>query len=497
MSSTVAAGPRERAIALAQQDLGLLVDGQITSSVSGATMPVTDPSTGADIATVARATADDVAVVVKAAQAALDGPLRLSTPRDRERWLRKLAELVDQNRDELALLESLDSGKPLAASQTVDLPLSIDNLDYYAGWPTKIYGDTIPANATDMLIYTRNEPVGVTAQIIPWNFPLFDATGRIGMAVAAGAPLILKPAEDTPLTALYLAKLVQEAGIPPGVVNIVPGYGSDVGQALVEHPGVAAVGFTGSTAVGKRIAAAAAPHLKQVSLELGGKSPNVLFADCDLPAAIDAAFSGIFLNAGQVCSAGSRLLVHTDIYDDVVQELSNRARALTVGGAFSDAPEMGPVVSRKQFGTVRDYIGIAAADGSITAGGLELPAGTEEGGFFVAPTIAADLPTTSRVVTEEIFGPVLAVERFTTFDEALTRANASDFGLAASVWSQNGSTATRFANGLKTGTVWVNCFHMYDMAVPWGGVKGSGGGRERGKESLSHLLKPKVVWNAL
>ncbi|MFD1107678.1 aldehyde dehydrogenase family protein [Sphingobium olei] len=306
--------------------------------------------------------------------------------------------------------------------------------------------------------------------------------------------IVLKPAEVTPMTAMYLGRLILEAGIPKGVVNIVPGYGAAAGKALVEHPDVHLVSFTGSTAVGREIGASASRNLKHVSLELGGKSPIVLFDDCDLEPAIDAALSGIFLNTGQVCSAASRLLVQDGIYDKVVAGLSERARKMKVGRAFEAGTEMGPVVSRKQYDTVSSFLELGRKDGEITAGGV---AHDPSGGYLIEPTIVAGLNGDSRLVQEEIFGPVLAVERFSDFEDGLRKANAGRYGLAASVWTNNGSTAQRFVHGIASGTVWVNCYHMYDIAVPWGGVKDSGIGRERSFDGIANLLSKKTVWSAI
>ena len=487
---------RDRAIALANSELGLLINGRIKASAELLDIDVVDPSTGEIVVTVPRAGKVDINEAVRAAKSALDGPFGRASARDRENMLRRVTDLVERHREELALLEALDAGKPIGLTRAVDIPLSIDNLTYYAGWPTKIYGETIPAGGPDMLVYTRNEPVGVNAQIIPWNFPLFDATGRIAMSIAAGCPIVLKASEVTPLSAMYLGKLIQEADIPPGVVNIVPGYGQEAGRALTAHPDVAVIGFTGSTSVGREIGEHGARTLKRVSLELGGKSPTVLFDDCDMEAAVKSAVGGIFFNTGQVCSAGSRLLVHTKIYDEVVRRLSQYAREMKVGRAFADGVEMGPVISATQYDKVRSFIATGIKEGGVASGGLDRPAGTTEGGFFIAPTILSDLPEDAQAVREEIFGPVLVVERFNDFEDGLTKANAGRYGLASSVWSRNGATCTRFAHGLKAGTVWVNCYHMYDIAVPWGGVKESGIGRERGAASLAHLLEKKVVWSA-
>ncbi|UUX94045.1 aldehyde dehydrogenase family protein [Aquabacterium sp. J223] len=486
--------PLERALELARSPFGLLIGGQIVPSLDGLTLPVIDPSTGAEVTQVPGASARDIDAAVRSAKAALKGDWRRAAPRERERLLRRLAVLVDRHREELALLEALDTGKPLGLARMVDVTIAVESLDYYAGWPTKLTGRTLPVGVPDMLTYTRPEPAGVNAQIIPWNFPIFDAAMRIGMSLAAGCPLVLKVAETTPLSALYLARLVQEADLPPGVINIVPGHGHDAGRALVEHPDVAVIGFTGSTATGREIGALASRQLKRVSLELGGKTPNVLFDDADLEQALPNAVGAIFFNAGQVCGAGSRLLVHEKIHDAVLEKMSAIANGFKVGSAFAEGMDMGPLVSQAQYDKVRGYIRSGANQGRLAAGGLERPAAAGEGGFFVAPTVLADLPADSRVIGEEIFGPVLAVERFRDLDDALAKANAGPYGLAASVWTADGRTATRFADGIRSGTVWINCFHQYDIGVPWGGVKASGTGRERGAASFEHLLDTKVVW---
>jgi acyl-CoA reductase-like NAD-dependent aldehyde dehydrogenase len=496
-STASTSSERARALDLVNSGLGLFINGRVTKSTEGLEMSAVDPSTGLEIAQIPRAGKADIDLAVKSAKASLAGAYGRASAKDREAMLRRIGALLERDAEKLALIEAVDAGKPIGMTRAVDIPLSLDNFNYYAGWPTKIYGETIPAGGPDMLVYTRNEPAGVSAQIIPWNFPLFDATGRIAMSLAAGCPIVLKVAEVTPLSAMYLGKLLEEADLPAGAVNIVPGYGHEAGRALVDHPDVAVIGFTGSTNVGREIGASAGRALKRVSLELGGKSPTVLFDDCDLDAAVASAVTGIFLNSGQVCSAGSRLLVQEKIYDEVVLRLSTLAKAMKVGGAFDEGVEMGPVVSAAQYDKVRSYITAGAAEGKVASGGLDRPGAKDSQGFFVAPTVFADLPANSRVINEEIFGPVLAVEKFKTFDDALRLANGGPYGLAASVWSRNGSTTTRFAHGLKAGTVWVNCYHMYDIAVPWGGVKDSGFGRERGAESLGHLLDKKVVWNAV
>ena len=467
------------------------------NSSSGKTFPVFDPSSGETVAHVAEGDREDIERAVTAARNAFeDGPWRKLTPSERGRIVWKLGELILENADELAELESVDNGKPMGVARVADIPLSADIFQYMAGWATKIEGTTIPisvpyAPGAKFHAYTLREPVGVVGQIIPWNFPLLMAAWKLGPALTTGNCVVLKPAEQTPLSALRLGELILEAGVPPGVVNIVPGQGETAGAALAAHSGVDKVAFTGSTEVGKLIVQAAAGNLKKVSLELGGKSPNILFNDVeDLDAAIGGAASAIFFNHGQCCCAGSRLYVERGVFDRVVEGLSEHARNIRLGSGLDAETEMGPLVSEEQLERVCGFLasGVEAGAETVTGG-----CRVGDKGYFVEPTVITKTSPQMKVVREEIFGPVVVAEPFDDIEELVPVANDSEYGLAAGIWTQDIKKAHLAAERLRAGTVWINCYNIFDAALPFGGYKQSGWGREMGHEVLELYTETKAV----
>jgi aldehyde dehydrogenase (NAD+) len=459
-------------------------------AASGRYFTTLDPATEQTLAQVAEGESADVNAAVAAARAALEGEWGHARPAERGHALLRLADLVRQNQEELIALESHDSGKPVSAIRRQDLPAALDTLTYYAGWADKIHGQVIPAR-TDALTYTVREPIGVVGAIVPWNFPLMISMWKVAPALACGCTVVLKPAELTPLTALRMGELALEAGFPSGVLNVVPGYGRTAGAALAEHPDVDKVTFTGSPAVGRQILRSAAGNLKRVTLELGGKSANIVFPDADLAAAAKAASAGIFFNSGQVCSAGSRILVHRDIHDEFVERLVARARALRIGDPRDAATAMGPLVSAGQMQRVLEYIEVGKREGATLATG-----GTRFGasGYFVNPTVFTGVEHGMRISQEEIFGPVASVIPFADEEEAIRLANGTSYRLAAGVWSADIGRVHRFAARLKAGTVWVNTFGPTDVRLPWGGARESGFGREHGEAALENFTEPKAVW---
>jgi len=468
----------------------LLIHGKRLPAVSGRSFETVNPATEQVIARVAEADVADIDIAVRSARSALEGAWGNMRAAERGHLMLKLADLIRQNQEELVELESLDSGKPVSAIRRQDLPAVLDTLTYYAGWADKINGQVIPARP-DALTYTVREPIGVVAAIVPWNFPLMIGMWKIAPALACGCTVVLKPAELTPLSALRIGELALEAGFPPGVLNVVPGFGKTAGAALVDHPDVDKVTFTGSPGVGRDILRGAAGNLKRVTLELGGKSANIILPDADIDAAVKAAGSGIFFNAGQVCSAGSRILAHETIHDEVVDRLAIRAKSIRLGDPKDPAITMGPVISATQMKRVLDYIEIGKQEGAQVAAG-----GTRHGnsGFFVEPTVFTGVEPAMRISQEEIFGPVAAVIRFKDDEEAIRVANGTKYGLAAGVWTADIGRGHRFVRRLKAGTVWVNTFGPTDIRLPWGGARDSGFGREHGESAIENFTEPKAVW---
>ncbi|GEO25947.1 aldehyde dehydrogenase [Alicyclobacillus acidoterrestris] len=469
----------------------LFIDGKFVPSASGKTFETVNPATGEVLAVVSEAEAEDINRAVAAARRAFDeGPWSTMSGAERGRLLYKLADLMEAHKEELAQIDTLDNGKPIRETTNADVPLAIEHFRYYAGWASKIVGQTIPVSG-NFFNYTRHEPVGVVGQIIPWNFPLLMAAWKMGAALAMGCTIVLKPAEQTPLSALYLASLVQEAGFPDGVVNVVPGFGETAGAPLVNHPQVNKVAFTGSTEVGKLIMRQAADSLKRVTLELGGKSPNIILPDADLSRAIPGALMGIMFNQGQVCCAGSRLFIQKKSYDNVVADLVSLAKNIRQGNGLEADTEMGPLVSDEQQNKVLGYIDSGLNDGAELLVGGQRPF---DRGYFVSPTIFANVQDDMAIAKEEIFGPVVAAMPFEDLDEVIRRANNSEYGLAAGLWTENVRSAHYVASKLKAGTVWVNCYNAFDAAAPFGGYKQSGIGREMGSYALNNYTEVKDVW---
>jgi phenylacetaldehyde dehydrogenase len=476
----------------------MLINGKWVDSASGKTFPTYNPATGEVLSNVAEGDREDIDRAVKAARAAFEkGPWSKISPSERGRMMWRLADLIEKHTEEFAQLESLDNGKPLKIARIADLPLAVDHFRYYAGWATKIEGNTIPmglARQGSYHAYTVREPVGVVGQIIPWNFPLLMAAWKLGPALATGCCVVLKPAEQTPLTALRLGELIAEAGFPDGVVNIVPGYGETAGAALAAHMDVDKIAFTGSTEVGKLIIHAAAGNLKKVSLELGGKSPNIVMDDADLETAIPGASMAIFFNQGQCCCAGSRLFVEKKIFDKVVDGISQAASKIRVRPGLDPDSDLGPLVSEEQLNRVCGYLESGIKEGAKATAG-----GSREGdkGYFVKPTVLVNTNDNMKVVKEEIFGPVVTATPFSDMNEIVSRANDTVYGLAAGVWTRDVKKAHAVASKLKAGTVWINCYNVFDAALPFGGYKQSGWGREMGHEVLKNYTEVKSVCSAL
>ncbi len=472
----------------------LLIDGQWRESQSGKTFATLDPCTEDVIIEVSEGDAADIDLAVKAARKAFDsGPWRKTDARDRGRMIYKLADLIEENIDDLAALETLDNGKPISESRHADLPLVIDCLRYYAGWADKIHGQTIPIRGKHFC-YTKREPVGVAGQIIPWNFPMLMTAWKWGPALAAGCTLVLKPAEQTPLTALRMGELALEAGFPAGVINIVPGYGETAGAALVSHKGVDKIAFTGEGRTAEIIMRNAADSMKRLTFELGGKSPNIVFADADLDAAVNGSMVGMFLNQGQCCCAGTRLFVQESAHDEVVAKLAAKAKARKLGDPFDPATEQGPQVDRAQFDKILSYVDKGKSEGAQCVAGGERHG---DKGFFIRPTIFADVRDDMAIAREEIFGPVLSVIKFKTIDEVIARANGTEYGLAAAVWTRDIGKAHAIADQVRAGTIWINCYDVFDAAAPFGGFKRSGLGRELGEKGLEAYTETKTVTIAL
>ncbi|HXR11137.1 MAG TPA: aldehyde dehydrogenase family protein [Gaiellaceae bacterium] len=487
---------QERVQAFISNPGKLLIDGEWVPAASGRTFDTINPATEEKLAEVAYGEKEDIDLAVRAARKAFayDSPWRRMSPSARGKLIWRIGDLIEQHVEELAMLESLDNGKPLGVARVADVPLAADLFHYMAGWPTKILGDTTPISAPgEYLSYTLREPVGVVGQIIPWNFPLLMAAWKLGPALATGCTVVLKPAEQTPLSALYLGELLLEAGLPGGVVNIVTGFG-DAGAALSGHDDVDKVAFTGSTEVGKLIVGAAAGNLKKVSLELGGKSPNVVFADADLDAAVIGAANGIFFNHGQCCNAGSRLYIQDAAFDDVVAGVAEQAKKITVGSGLDADTQMGPLISDEQFEKVLGYLqsGADAGAEAVVGGGR-----VGDRGYFVEPTVLTKTTGDMKVVREEIFGPVVCAIPFSDPEEIVPVANDTNYGLAAGVFTRDITKALRTAARLRAGTVWINTYHVFDAAQPFGGYKESGWGREMGHQVLENYLETKAVCVAL
>jgi len=473
----------------------LFIDGQWVDAESGKTFTTPNPATGQTLAEVAEGDKADIDKAVQAARRAYEGKWSKMSARDRGRLLYKLAQLIEENSKELAALETADNGKPIRESQYVDLPQVVENFEYFAGYATKIEGETIPVPG-QMFNYTLREPIGVCGQIIPWNFPLLMAAWKLAPALAAGNTIVLKPAEQTPVNAMELGRLIQEAGFPDGVVNIVPGYGETAGAALAAHPGIDKIAFTGSTEVGKIIARAAADNLTKVSLELGGKAPNIVFADADMEQAVNGAMMGIFFNQGQVCCAGSRLFLSEEIKDEFLDRFKEKAQKVRVGDPMDAATHMGPQVSEEQLNRIKGYVDIAREEGAqvLTGGCPPELEGDFQRGYFFQPTIFGDVKNQMRVAQEEIFGPVTSVITFTDEEDLVKQANETIYGLSAGIWTRDIVRAHRFARDIHAGTIWINTFNMFNAASPFGGFKQSGYGREMGKHALELYTQVKSVW---
>jgi phenylacetaldehyde dehydrogenase len=488
--------PDEGARQFAAAEHPMLIGADWVEAADGRTFEVYDPATGDVLGHVARGGSEDIDRAVKTARAAFDqGPWKDMTASERGKAIHRLGDLVLEHGDELATLEALDNGKPLGVARVADVPLAADLFHYMSGWATKNGGSTLSLNVPYMPgakfhAYTLHEPVGVVGQIIPWNFPLLMAAWKLGPALASGCTVVLKPAEQTPLSALKLGELILEAGIPPGVVNIVTGFGEETGAPLAAHDEVDKIAFTGSTEVGKMIVQAAAGNLKKVSLELGGKSPNVVFADADLAESIPGAANAIFFNHGQCCCAGSRLFAEESIFDEVVAGVAEHAKNIKVGSGLDPQTEMGPLVSTEQLDRVCGFLESGQAEGAETVvGGKRVG----DSGYFVEPTVLAGTNPSMKVEAEEIFGPVVTVKPFKDAEELMPSANESHYGLAAGVWTNDIKKAHRTAAELKAGTVWINCYNVFDAAMPFGGYKESGWGREMGAEALELYTEVKSV----
>jgi len=469
----------------------LFINGKWVDSVSGKTFDTLNPATEKVITSVAEGDSADIDLAVIAARAAFEnGPWEKTGARDRGRILLKIANLLEKHQDELALLDTLDNGKPITETTNADIPLAIDCFLYYAGWADKIHGETIPVRG-EFFNYTLRDPVGVVGQIIPWNFPLLMAAWKIAPALACGNTVVLKPAEQTPLTALRLGEICQEAGLPDGVLNIVTGYGPTAGAALAEHMDVNKIAFTGGSDTGRIIMQAASKNLKQITLELGGKSPNIVFADSDIDSAVSGAMTGIFFNQGEVCCAGSRLFLERSIHDEFVDKLSNKAANMRVGNPEDAGTQMGAQVSEEQFDKILGYIDTGKQEGAKLVTGGER---CGEKGYFIQPTVFDEVDNNMKIAREEIFGPVVSAITFDDVSEVVRQGNLSIYGLAAAVWTKDIKKAHRLARDLKAGTIWINTYNAFDAASPFGGFKQSGFGRELGVHALELYTQVKSVW---
>jgi aldehyde dehydrogenase (NAD+) len=487
--ASVMSSPAENKVRISATKI--LINNRWVPSVSGKTFATINPSTGEEICQIAEADSADVEIAVKAARKAFEhGAWRKMPASERGRLLNRLADLIEQNADELARLESVDNGKPFSIAKAVDVAATVGCFRYFAGWSDKIHGKTIPVDG-DYFCYTRHEPVGVVGQIIPWNFPMLMLAWKLAPALATGNTVIMKPAEQTPLSALRIGELIVEAGFPEGVVNMLPGYGPTAGAAIANHMDVDKVAFTGSTEVGHLIMRAAADsNLKRVTLELGGKSPNIVFADTDLDEAVEGAHFGLFFNHGQCCCAGSRVFVEEKIYDQFVEKSGVRAKNRTVGDPFDPKTEQGPQVDDAQFEKVLSYIDSGRSEGAkLVCGGERVG----DKGYFIQPTVFADVQDDMKIAKEEIFGPVMSIIPFKNVDEVVARANRTEYGLAAAVWTRDIKKAHSIADSVRAGTVWVNCYNVLDPRSPFGGFKQSGIGRELGEYGLQQYTEVKSV----
>jgi aldehyde dehydrogenase (NAD+) len=473
----------------------LFINGEFVDARSGQTFTTTNPATEEPLAEVAAGDAADVDAAVQAARAQMEAgsEWQRMKPRDRGKILWKIADMLVARAAEIGRIETLDNGKPIFESQFVDVPTAAECLYYFAGWSGKVSGETLPVQE-GAFTYTLREPVGVVGAITPWNFPLMLAVWKIAPALACGNVVVHKPASNTSLSILKFAQYARECGLPAGVLNIVPGRGSVVGNAMVDHPGIDAIAFTGSAEVGKGLMARAARTLKKVSLELGGKSPNIVFADADLEAASKGALNAIFYGKGEVCAAGSRLLVEETVHDDLLDRIRERASRMVAGDPLHPKTRLGAIVSREQMETVLRYIDEGKREGArLVAGGSRADIGTGKG-YFVQPTIFDDVEPTMKIAREEIFGPVLATLRFSDAEDAVRKGNETVYGLAAAVWTQDLRKAHQVARSIKAGTVWVNAYNLYDPALPFGGFKESGFGRDQGRDALDKYTQTKSVW---
>ena len=472
----------------------LFINNEWCDAASGNTLDVINPATAETLAAVQSAGEADVTRAVAAARTCFESDeWRGLTPRKRGEVLYRAGQLLVERRDDIAKLETLQNGKPLFESK-IDVAMTAETLKYYGGWADKLSGDVLPASTGD-LVYTTREPLGVVGAIVPWNFPLNLASWKVAPALAAGCTVVLKPAPETPLTALALAELLQDAGLPPGAFNIVAGDGPTTGAALVQHPDVDKIAFTGSTEVGKQVMRNAASTVKRVTLELGGKSPNIIFGDADLEAAVRGAINGIFYGKGEVCAAGSRLLVQQSVHDEVVEQLASRAAKMVPGDPFLKTTRLGAIVSKRQHDRVLSYVAAGKKEAELVAGGN---AGQVDGkGYFVEATVFDGAKPGMKIVDEEIFGPVLSVLSFDDDDEAVALANETRYGLAAGIWTSDIGRAFRAARAIRAGTVWVNTYNLYDPAAPFGGFKASGFGRDLGREALDGYTDTKTVWVGL
>lgn len=471
----------------------LFIANKWVDAADGGSFWVTDPSFGDPLVEVARGGEEDIARAVNAAAKAFEGRWRRLTAAERARLLWKLADLIEEHAQEFAEIESINTGKPISEAMLADVPLTIEHFRYYAGWVTKLTGETLPVSQPGRyLAYTRREPLGVVGAIVPWNFPLMIASWKLAPALAAGNTVVIKPSELTPLSLLRLGELIIEAGFPPGVINIVPGYGHEAGRALVRHPGVQKISFTGSTRVGREILVESAERFTRVTLELGGKSPNIVLPDANFDDVSGGAMMGIFFNQGEVCCAGSRLFVPRTHFDAVVESVSQRAAAMTQGAGLNPLTQMGPLISETHLNRVMEYIDSGRREGAslITGGVRNAAVGS---GFFVSPTVFVG-DDAQRITREEIFGPVLVALAYDDLDEVIRRANDTPYGLAAAVWTEDVRRGIQVAERLKAGTVWINGYNLLDATSPWGGFKSSGMGREMGHYALDHYTEVKSTW---